>query len=101
MVTLRRVLRRSLVVSLAAAAATVAAPAASASAAGCDKVASPTGSDRAAGTEAAPYGSFEKLANSLAPGQVGCLRGGRYSEDATVDSGGSGESARTVVRSYP
>jgi parallel beta-helix repeat protein len=44
----------------------------------CDKVAAVTGSDSAAGTEAAPYRTTQKLADSLAPGQTGCFRAGTF-----------------------
>src|SRR5579883_2011471 len=42
----------------------------------CDRFASPAGSDGdGAGSIASPYRTAQKLADSLAPGQVGCLRG--------------------------
>jgi hypothetical protein len=44
----------------------------------CDRYAAPGGSDAAPGTLAAPLGSAQRLADSLSPGQVGCLRGGTY-----------------------
>jgi nitrous oxidase accessory protein NosD len=71
-----------------------------AGAAGCDKVASPLGSDGYPGTAAAPYATVEHLADSLHPGQAGCLRAGTYQGDVTIDKGGSG-SAPIVVTSYP
>ena len=40
----------------------------------CDKVASPRGSDGNRGTAARPYATVTKLANSLRPGETGCLR---------------------------
>jgi parallel beta-helix repeat protein len=95
-------LRRTLLAGLATIAAILAAPAANASASGCDRVAAPGGSNSAPGTEAAPYASFQKLVDSLAPGQVGCLRAGTYREtNVTVNRGGTGEGARVVVRNYP
>jgi parallel beta-helix repeat protein len=97
-----RAVRRILLTSLVAVAAVGTAPAASASAAECDKVAAPGGSNSAAGTEAAPYATFQKLVDSLAPGQNGCLRGGTYREtNVTVGRGGTGPDARVTVRSYP
>jgi hypothetical protein len=42
--------------------------------AACDKVASPLGSDAYPGTVAEPYATVDKLANSLSPGETGCLR---------------------------
>jgi parallel beta-helix repeat protein len=92
--------RRPLLAGLTAAIA-LALPA-SASADTCDKVAAPGGSNTAAGTEAAPYATFQKLVDSLAPGQAGCLRGGTYNEEnVTVGKGGTGPDARITVRSYP
>jgi hypothetical protein len=48
---------------------------------GCARVASPAGSDSAAGTEAAPYASVQKLVEALGPGETGCLRQGAYGGD--------------------
>jgi hypothetical protein len=45
---------------------------------GCDKYASPTGSDFAPGTEAMPYRSVKALVDGLGAGQTGCLRTGTY-----------------------
>ena len=81
-------LRRSVLVGLAVAAFTAATPAANAAAADCDKVAAP-GS-----------GAAQKLVDSLAPGQVGCLHGGRYSEHVRINRSGTAD-ARIVVRSFP
>ncbi len=53
-------------------------PAPAAAATSCDRVASPSGSDAASGTLASPYRSATKLADSLAPGQTGCFRAGKY-----------------------
>jgi parallel beta-helix repeat protein len=95
-------LRRPLLASVFAAAALALVPSSAAAAEGCDKVAAPGGSNTAAGTEAAPYATFQKLVDSLAPGQAGCLRGGTYREEnITVRRGGTGEGARVTVRSYP
>jgi hypothetical protein len=71
-----------------------------AGAAGCDKVASPLGSDSFPGTTGAPYATVEHLANSLSAGQTGCLRAGVFQGDVTVSRGGS-PSAPTTVTSYP
>jgi hypothetical protein len=71
-----------------------------ATAAACDKVASPLGSDAFAGTTAQPYATAEHLANSLKAGQTGCLRAGVFQGDVRVTSGGSA-SAPTTVTSYP
>lgn len=61
----------------------------------CSKYAAPTGSDRAAGSSAAPYRSAAKLASSLSTGQVGCLRTGSYSGDVTL------KADRSTLRSAP
>ncbi|MFN8113683.1 MAG: right-handed parallel beta-helix repeat-containing protein [Solirubrobacterales bacterium] len=50
----------------------------------CDLVASPTGSDSAAGTAAEPLRSAQRLVDSLQPGQTGCLRAGTYDTDAEI-----------------
>ncbi|MDQ3935592.1 MAG: right-handed parallel beta-helix repeat-containing protein [Actinomycetota bacterium] len=97
--SLHRTLRRFALTSLTTVAVVAAAPA---GASACDRVAAPGGSNTAAGTEAAPYATFQKLADSLAPGQVGCLRGGTYSEQTvTLNRGGTGEDARVVIKSFP
>jgi parallel beta-helix repeat protein len=94
-------MKRSLGVSLATAAAALATMAGSAGAATtCDLVASPTGSDSAAGTAAAPFQSAEKLVSSLAPGQTGCLHGGTYDENVKVSQGGNA-GAPVTLTSYP
>src|SRR3954470_2486092 len=67
----------------------------------CTRVAAPGGSDSAAGTAAAPFASAQRLVDSLSPGNVGCLRQGTYHENVTVNHGGSSESARVPIRSYP
>jgi hypothetical protein len=69
-------------------------------AAACTKVASPQGSDSFPGTTAAPYATVEHLANSLSPGQTGCVRGGVYQNDVKIERGGTG-SAPTTITSYP
>jgi hypothetical protein len=65
----------SSVLGVAALSLLAAAPMPAAAAVTCDKVAALGGSDYAAGTSAAPYGSVQKLAGSLASGQTGCVRG--------------------------
>ena len=68
--------------------------------AACDKVASPLGSDAYPGTVAEPYATVDKLANSLSPGQTGCLRAGVYQGDVRVNKGGV-SGAPTTITSYP
>src|SRR3712207_1636152 len=50
----------------------------------CDKYAAVNGSDRAKGTSAAPFRTAQKLVDSLAAGQVGCLRAGTYAGDKNL-----------------
>ena len=66
----------------------------------CDLVASPNGSDTASGTPAAPFRTTQKLVDSLASGQTGCLRGGTYYEDVRIGNGGS-PGAPVTLTSYP
>ena len=82
-------LRRSFILGLTVAATAVASPASASAAADCDKVAEPGA------------GAAQRLVDSVTPGQVGCLRGGRYTENVTIRKGGSGNSARVTIRSFP
>jgi nitrous oxidase accessory protein NosD len=66
----------------------------------CDRVASPRGSDRNRGTAAKPYASVAKLANSLRPGQTGCLRAGVYRGRVKIRRGGRA-GAPATIRSAP
>jgi hypothetical protein len=62
----------------------------------CSKVAAPWGSDSSAGTQRAPYATLQRLARSLGPGQVGCLRAGSYGgRDVYLTTPG------TTLQSYP
>jgi hypothetical protein len=65
----------------------------------CDKVASPRGRDAASGTRKRPFASAQRLANALAAGEVGCLRGGSYSASGpyVLDFSRSG----VTIMSYP
>jgi hypothetical protein len=68
-------------------------------------VAARTGSDSNSGTESSPFKTAQRLANSLAPGQTGCLRQGTYDETFNgyvlrVNHGGSA-GAPITIRSYP
>jgi Right handed beta helix region len=47
----------------------------------CTKVASPNGDDSASGTAGRPYATAQRLVNSLAAGDTGCLRGGTYRQN--------------------
>lgn len=50
----------------------------------CHRVASPSGSDGAAGTLQAPVRSAQRLVDLLGPGEVGCLRAGTYDTDDEI-----------------
>jgi len=76
----------------------------------CDKVASPGGSDENPGTVSAPFRSPQALADTLGPGQTGCLRGGIYRAPGqfVLDVGAPGSAAASgsaeapiAIRSYP
>src|SRR3954466_9225614 len=66
----------------------------------CTKVASPYGSDAAAGTDAAPYKTGTKLPSSPPPGDVPCLRAGTYLEVVRMGRGGTA-AAPVTLTSYP
>jgi hypothetical protein len=73
-----------LALTLLGPAAVLGAAASSASAAvGCDRVASPSGSDSNRGSVASPFRTVQKLVDSLDSGQTGCLKGGRYGDSST------------------
>jgi hypothetical protein len=74
--------------------ATAAAPAPS-----CDRVASPTGSNAAAGTLAHPFRTAQRLVSSLSAGMTGCLAPGTYVQDVTVSVGGASADHRIVLTS--
>jgi Right handed beta helix region len=72
----------------------------------CSLVASPSGSDSAPGSFAAPFQTAQKLVSSLQAGQTGCLEGGTYDEDVTFRDPGTtltaypGQTATIVGRLY-
>jgi parallel beta-helix repeat protein len=76
-----------MVVGLVGGLFTVPAPASAQDPAACSKV-------------AAPGDSVQRLADSLSPGEVGCLRAGTYQEAVTVSNGGAPGQPLTL-RSYP
>jgi len=97
----RRGARRVLVSLLAAATVTLAGGTGTAfAAAGCDKVASPQGSDSAPGTESQPYRTVQKLGDSLSAGQTGCLRAGTFSESVKLTHAGA-PGAPITITSFP
>ncbi len=58
------------------------------------------GSDQNPGTLSQPFATVQKLVNSLAPGQTGCIRAGTYFEDPTANTSGTAANPITV-QSYP
>jgi hypothetical protein len=70
----------------------------------CSKYASPSGSDSAPGTLAAPFKTAQRLVSVLQPGETGCLRQGNYGPTGTyvfsMVRGGTA-SAPITVTSYP
>jgi parallel beta-helix repeat protein len=87
-------LRLGLIGAIVAAGAAFAGTGASAATA-CDLVASPSGSDAGAGSVSSPFQSAQKLVDSLAAGQVGCLEAGTYRQDVTLHTSG------ITLTSYP
>lgn len=61
----------------------------------------PTGLDSNAGTEAAPWRTIQKAANTLAPGDTVLIRGGTYNETVTINVSGSAAGGPVVFRNYP
>ncbi|HEX7058769.1 MAG TPA: right-handed parallel beta-helix repeat-containing protein [Solirubrobacterales bacterium] len=76
-------------------------PEASAAELPCAKFAAPTGSDANPGTAAAPFGTAQKLVDSLSAGEAGCLREGAYAQNVKISVGGTGEGSRVTLRNYP
>jgi nitrous oxidase accessory protein NosD len=66
----------------------------------CNRTASTSGSDSASGTTANPFRTVQRLADSLNPGQTGCLRAGTYEETLRIDQGGRAGAPLTLT-SYP
>jgi hypothetical protein len=65
----------------------------------CDLVASPDGSDSAAGTPADPFRTPRRLVAALAAGETGCLAPGTYAGRLTIAHGGTGDADRIVLTS--
>jgi arylsulfatase A-like enzyme len=75
---------------------------------GCDLVASTLGNDSAPGTLTQPFRTVQKLADTLAPGQTGCLRGTAaiepFLENVTIankNAVSSTEADRITIRNFP
>ncbi len=75
-------------------------------AATCARFAAPRGDDRGAGTQRRPFRTVQRLADSLAAGQAGCLAGGTYRDVSSsgyvlrVEHGGEAK-APITIRSAP
>jgi Right handed beta helix region len=54
----------------------------------CDRFAGPRGHDHGRGSAGRPFRTAQRLANSLRPGQRGCLLSGVYNEDLRFNHGG-------------
>jgi len=69
----------------------------------CDRYAAADGSDDAEGTKSAPFNTAQRLVDSLSAGQVGCLRGGVYTEpdEQIVFNDGADWGDEIILRSYP
>jgi nitrous oxidase accessory protein NosD len=63
----------------------------------CDKVASTSGSDAAAGTLSQPYRTAQRLLDSLSAGETGCLREGHYTENVKAHRSGADGSPITLT----
>ena len=70
-------------------------------AATCTHYVATTGNDANPGTLAAPWRTIQKAANTLAPGNTACIRGGVYSEVVTVNVSGSAGGGFITFQSYP
>lgn len=66
----------------------------------CDLYASVSGSDGAPGSAEHPFATVAHLAASLSAGQTGCVRGGVFNEDVTIENSGS-LGAPITISSYP
>ena len=78
------------------------APRAQSAAVRCDRVAAPSGSDGAAGTEGRPFATAARLVRSLRAGDTGCLRAGTYRIAPMLEFHRAGTAeAPITLRSYP
>jgi len=66
----------------------------------CEAFASPSSGATGSGSRSATFASAQQLADSLAPGETGCLRSGTYREDLTLTKGGR-PGLPLTLRSYP
>ncbi len=89
-----------LVAAFAVALSALMAQAAPAAEIDCTLYAAPGGSESGPGTIDRPYGSVERMAERLRPGDTGCLRAGSYAENVTITHSGQ-EGRPIVIRSSP
>ncbi len=66
----------------------------------CNRFAAIDGDDAGVGTAEDPFRTAQKLTESLAPNEIGCLLGGTYAEDVTFTGGGV-PGAPVTLRSAP
>jgi acid phosphatase len=76
---------------------TAAADAATGPATSCDLYASAAGSDSNSGSHAAPFATPQKLIESLAPGQTGCLEPGVYTQEIVAKTSGTSTAPVTIT----
>jgi hypothetical protein len=71
----------------------------------CSRFAAPGGNDGSRGGKSRPFATPQRLADSLRPGQTGCLRGGTYQAGSNGyvlrPRHGGAPSAPITIRSYP
>jgi hypothetical protein len=71
----------------------------------CSRFAAPGGNDASRGTKSRPFRTPQRLADSLRPGQTGCLRGGTYQAGSNgyvlQPRRGGAPGAPITIRSYP
>ena len=89
----------ALTILLAVCSLALAGPAGAAVTVTCDLYVAPGGSDGLPGSAAQPFATVQHLADTLAAGQTGCVRGGSYTEDVTVTHAGQ-PGAPITITSY-
>lgn len=63
----------------------------------CTRYAAMTGSDRGPGSARHPYRTVQVLADSLKPGQTGCVLAGTYTESVSIHHGGTSNRPVTLA----
>jgi parallel beta-helix repeat protein len=67
----------------------------------CDRFAAGDGNDEADGSLETPFQGMQRLADSLQPGQTGCLAAGEYDGDVEIGSGGATGQPITLTAADP